>query len=245
MSTESATVHASDLLPQTPIITFKLLERPESRSMLARFGASVATSGDRTYVVGGITGDGLIDYSNEVCSVHHDNFEILPIALDFTDNVRPLLVGTTAIANPTELVIMGGSAVCFSFGTFWNKGSYTLSTQLPGSSDDEKAHSKQIIETWSYFSTTVAAQYGTTNKHSNQAYVSRNIEPITNQVRRQKVESGDEFRKLVQAGVPVILSELDIGPCTTAWTAEYLKDQVGQREVRRLNINQNQSQLMV
>jgi tRNA wybutosine-synthesizing protein 4 len=39
---------------------------------------------------------------------------------------RPLLIGSSIQYIGGKLLIMGGSAVCFSFGTYWNKGCFTL-----------------------------------------------------------------------------------------------------------------------
>lgn len=40
---------------------------------------------------------------------------------------RPLLAGhITCVAYPNQVLILGGGAVCFAFGTFWNEGTWLL-----------------------------------------------------------------------------------------------------------------------
>ena len=50
---------------------------------------------------------------------------------------------------------------------------------------------------------------------------------------RVRVTSQADFMQITRKAKPVIIETLDIGPCTTAWTSEYLKKKIGvDREVR-------------
>lgn len=74
----------------------------------------------------------LLDFKELLkCVDSGDNWNgcfILEIGLgkDF-DGPRPLLTGHAAHAvSPDQLVILGGGAVCFAFGTFWTEGTWVL-----------------------------------------------------------------------------------------------------------------------
>lgn len=147
---------------------------------------------------------------------------MLSVTLSYGIEVpRPLLVGISAISSNDQLVIMGGSAVCFSFGTFWNKGCYTLQS---------KGQNQPVSQSWNYLHTVeLAKPAGAPNGlsfvgHDSQAVVS---------VRRTEIGSAAEFLQILDVGKPVILKGLDLGSCTTEWTSKYLKEHVGaEREAR-------------
>jgi tRNA wybutosine-synthesizing protein 4 len=51
-------------------------------------------------------------------------------------------------------------------------------------------------------------------------------------VPRIRVTDPIDFQQVMQTSRPVILEDLDVGPCTSKWTMEYLKDRIGaDREV--------------
>lgn len=107
------------------------LETYSLLSPIARFGAAVTTSNTHVFVVGGIVKNDMLQNSNELCvfPINQSSAENNP---DFKVTAwpasRPLLVGSSIKYVNGSLIIMGGSAVCFSFGTFWNRGCFTLAS---------------------------------------------------------------------------------------------------------------------
>lgn len=149
---------------------------------------------------------------------------------------RPLLIGTSAISNGDSIIIMGGSAVCFSFGTFWNKGCYTLTTKYSvGPESGEDATNDTTGAPWEFVHTFdgAAAPKPTPISLSSSAPGTQALVKVP----RVKVNSSVEFDKILDASKPVILEGLDIGVCTKEWTSEYLKDKVGAD--REVNIHQS------
>lgn len=236
MTLESAMQQASwrwelhlpdNLRHHQPIMSFRRLDHFESHVGLARFGASVICHQDQTYVVGGIVKDEMLMSGNEICAFQHHENEVTcsPLLLNRSCELpRPLLVGTTVVSTGHSLLIMGGSAVCFSFGTFWNRGCFEL---CPRSQMDK---SSSTIKSWKCVRTVEAEVL-----HQSLTVPAPEIsaEPTTPKLLpRTRVSSPEEFEKIVQTRSPVILEGLDIGPCTVKWTADYLKNQIGlDREV--------------
>ena len=143
---------------------------------------------------------------------------------------RLLLIGSSVSCIGDTLVITGGGAVCFSFGTFWNRGCFTLSLRMKPSNEHSESHDFQslVLERWRYLQTIELVPPG---KSAN--YVSgpstlngeKNFDLVT--IQRMKLSSTDDFSALVSLAKPVILEELDLGSCTKAWTSTYLRDRIG------------------
>lgn len=145
-------------------------------------------------------------------------------------DTRPLLIGHSIATSGRSLLIMGGGAVCFSFGTFWNKGCYTvLAAEVDG--DKLLDPEKQVTvssESWSYLNT-VDSETSQPPKASSRVSPPENEkprEPIT--IARKKISSWTDFAAILSSAEPVILEDLDIGSCTELWTNSYLLDRIGQ-----------------
>lgn len=194
-------------------------------STIARFGASVTHHNGRVYLVGGVVKDQMLGLTDEISTVDSDDCNTSPVLLG-SNTPRPLLVGVTVANTDDSLVIMGGSAVCFSFGTFWNKGCFTINDT---GSHDSWGVARTRTQSWRYLRTVTAAP----RYESAEADTSINLadrKPIS--IPRVRISSAEDFNRLLQAAQPVILEELDIGACTSQWTNEYLKEKVGaDREV--------------
>jgi tRNA wybutosine-synthesizing protein 4 len=92
-----------------------------------RFGASIVQSRWGILLIGGIGPRGPIPYSEEILVLRKygrmDKFE----QLFNLEEPRPLLVGCgAATIEGGNVLVVGGSAVCFSFGAFWNQKSYLI-----------------------------------------------------------------------------------------------------------------------
>ena len=172
--------------------------------------------------------------SAEICSLKEQDsgFVLSPAMLSLPANSpRPLLIGPTVSYVGNSLVIMGGSAVCFSFGTYWNKGCYTIrDANASCVGQDNQDHIDQWKGAWRYLHTVAAA--GPVENRQTPFPLGLSKKGSVN-VPRIRITDAMDFRHIVQTSRPVVLENLDVGPCTSKWTTEYLKDHIGaDREVR-------------
>jgi len=94
---------------------------------------------------------------------------------------------------------------------------------------DQSRVGPPLDETWKY-SHTISASVPTGLLNSLAPQIP--IEQALVALPRIKLTSSEAFRKILEAGKPVILEKSNIGPCSTKWTREYLKAQVAaDREV--------------
>jgi tRNA wybutosine-synthesizing protein 4 len=187
------------------------------------------------FILGGIIRDQILRPSDEICTLEEQEsgFVLSPVMLNIPANSpRPLLIGPTVSCVGSSLVIMGGSAVCFSFGTYWNKGCYTIrdtNASCAGQDDDRINQSTVGMETWKYLHTVAAASPVENRQMPLPLGLSKKC-PIN--VPRIRITDPIDFQQVMQTSCPVILEDLDVGSCTSKWTMEYLKDHIGaDREV--------------
>ncbi|KAL2682236.1 hypothetical protein IWX47DRAFT_909264 [Phyllosticta citricarpa] len=101
------------------------------QSPLARFGATVVHMGDRgALIVGGMSRNGVPFWEDEVVLVTASRhfLKVERVEMPPRAQRRPLFVGT-AVASTLDgnALLLGGGAVCFSMGSFWNITSTVLS----------------------------------------------------------------------------------------------------------------------
>ncbi|KAH7397715.1 hypothetical protein BKA64DRAFT_672629 [Cadophora sp. MPI-SDFR-AT-0126] len=215
----------SGIYSQKPMIQFHKLPNFNGMQLITRFGASAIYRRGQLYVTGGVIKERILKSSEEICGFNIDgkSVSVGVIRLDFAP--RPLLIGPTVFAAGSSLVITGGSAVCFSFGTFWNKGSYTIA--FPDSNSEHVQGSVKAAETWRLIRT-VAAEGRT---KALETPISTSPARIVS-VPRALVETAADFNQILESSNPAIIENVDIGPCLTKWTTEYLKEKIGsEREV--------------
>ncbi len=143
---------------------------------------------------------------------------------------QPLLIGSSVSCSDDTMVIMGGGAVCFSFGTFWNRGCFTLSLQMmPRNEHSERnEYGSLALKTWRYLQTVESCASGKSadNGGGPSTLNGKNAFDLVT-IPKRKISSAYDFSTLVSLAKPVILEELDLGSCTTAWTSSYLQDHIG------------------
>lgn len=197
--------------------------------ILGRFGASTEVTDGGVYVIGGIYKHGCIPRNYEIMTLHRHalwaliNGEHQPdgpllrpavgLGTDF-EGPRPLLVGHTSYGlSSGDVLIVGGGAVCFSFGINWNEGTWLLQKTKRKVSNDW--HHVEVLPE------------GREKLHIEEPE-SQGRQTEVACIRRVKIGSYEEFRGIVDDAKPVILEGLNIGPCVTLWTKEYLKESVGE-----------------
>ena len=129
---------------------------------------------------------------------------------------RPLLVGhsTHRTVNETSLIV-GGGCTCFSFGSYWNSGAWTLYFREQG-----------IMAPWALckpkppVSTKQKGLLLTYTKGIQGAPA----EPV--QVASTTIATSGDLSILISNSTdsqPIIIKDLDLGPCTQLWTPAYFK----------------------
>jgi tRNA wybutosine-synthesizing protein 4 len=108
-------------------------------------------------------------------------------------------------------------------GTFWNKGVYTL--QIPGLVGKQNGVSLPALQ-WVHEKTIDIVPIQ--RKPPAAPKLENNGEPAQiTAIPRLKLETADDFLKVVRDGKPVVLESLDLGSCISAWTLDYLVSKVG------------------
>ena len=203
----------------------------EASWLLTRFGATCLQQGDKFVLLGGIARDHLLCHRDEVllCSLDEGGITITSRLLgkipgEGEPKPRPLFVGHSVVPMPgSRVVVAGGGATCFSMGTFWNKGVYTL--QIPELEGKQNGISPPASR-WVHEKTIDIVPI---QRRPPAAPKLENIgEPAQiAAIPRLKLKTADDFLKIVRDGKPVVLEGLDLGRCVSAWTLSYLVSKVG------------------
>lgn len=190
---------------------------------LNRFGASYSIIRDELLVIGGIAKHGCIPKDYEILSVvgsfsAFNDYEkemelrvacVLPTMEPTTP--RPFLIGhsTHYTAKATTLIV-GGGATCFSFGAYWNTGCWLLY--------DREAN---VSSRWAWVKPEAPKslpppQLGTDGPSSVKSHL----------VERVKLSTEQDFIRIIQDGIPRLLTDLEFGPGPHLWTPSYLLSKV-------------------
>ena len=242
----------------------QLETHPVLAQTLCRFGAHLVWSSAGLLLVGGLSNKELLPREYDIIGLGPTNaytkledLAALQVAtLSYNpDTPYPLLVGHSITSIQNTIVIVGGGAVCFSFGAYWNEGSLTLrSDSGPLSSlwqlrNAQKAslvpvakvsanESKGAVpfrdRTDSVMTVAQAAELQSKTEVHTVAEdpASRNQSQIISlyaQIPRIKLDAQNLFARIVGQSMPAILEDLELGHCTKLWTLDYLKTTVGAR----------------
>ncbi|EMC91964.1 hypothetical protein BAUCODRAFT_312084 [Baudoinia panamericana UAMH 10762] len=195
----------------------------QNAGILARFGASLVRTNRGILMIGGICGGRLLTSQDEILNMK--TLRTHPV-----QGKRPLFCGVNITDVDGGLIVLGGGANCFSFGTYWNKpailtddpsaslriGWHLLTTQRPDSS-----HQDIVNETVKQGE----QQQQMANGHSVSPDL-RMPDPI--KVPRLSLTMGGvDFEQCVNDGKPLVFCDGDIGPCATMWSTSYLKEAIG------------------
>ncbi|KAI0121451.1 LCM-domain-containing protein [Hypoxylon sp. NC0597] len=222
-----------------PTISFKILSKlrcseysnqevgslTHSDFLINRFGASGYVSPEgHLSLIGGIIANSIIprDLDVMIIDISGSHYKILS-ALLITTLPRPLLVGvSTELADHGQLVVMGGGATCFSMGTFWNKGCYTLRYTHTDpdfeicASNERRWELSRIVE----ITEEAERQPGSASSSNKQAAVKVEIP-------RLHISTAASFLAILKAGKPVIIEGSELGSCVKTWSPDYIVKQLG------------------
>ncbi|TGJ83075.1 hypothetical protein E0Z10_g5689 [Xylaria hypoxylon] len=200
----------------TPTISFEpIVSSTNTELLVCRFGASALLIDDESIaVVGGIQHDGIVPRVNEI------------LIVDASDS-RLEILSHCSLASSDKLSVMGGGATCFSMGTYWNEGCYTLDLgSLFGASLTSTSRGplkfQRLIE--------VTDQPQPTKNVSGSDI--RSQRATISDIPKIRVSTEDDFERILKAGKPVIIESSDLGTCVSKWTGTYLTENIGsQRKI--------------
>ncbi|OAG42950.1 hypothetical protein AYO21_02901 [Fonsecaea monophora] len=189
---------------------------------LNRLGASYSVIRDEILLIGGVAKHGCIPKDYEILSIvgsfsafsdyeKEMEFRVACVLPKRDPNVpRPFLIGhsTHYTARQTTLIV-GGGATCFSFGAYWNPGCWLLYDREAGLSSH-----------WTMVKPESRKSAAQSTTHDGMAA------GVATPIKHIKVDSEQDFLRVLSEGRPRILSGLDIGECVSSWTAGYLLSQV-------------------
>ena len=196
--------------------------QPNAHSVVGRLGASLTNTNVGILLVGGVSST-LIPQSIEVIKLFCENtnedrktiWNWAPVDLHAIGH-RPLLVGHNSFKFSDTITILGGGAVCFSFGTFWNDTIIIIS-------DSDQAP-RPFLEVNplepSQFTHRVTTASILQGPHLGDT-VPRN----------DQVRSSHDFDQVLDKGQPVIVRNTAMSSCMSDWTLPNLIAKIGRDRI--------------
>ena len=193
-----------------------------------RFGASLVWSQSGLLLVGGISSRILLQDRYDVIGLipsrgesPQEHFLLQPsLAKDPSYNEhRHLLVGHSTASYVDGIITVGGGAVCFSFGTYWNTGIWSLDGTSPLSSPAwellKQPKGKQLVKP-----KVPHRKAGSKGDSVESFSSSRKLVLI------ERIKNSTDFECITRLSNPALLQGLQLGRCVEKWTWDYLKDAI-------------------
>lgn len=149
------------------------------------------------------------------------SFSLLPLRPKRGVDSMPFMVGSAVIACNNGIVVVGGGATCFSMGTFWETGAYSIEMPLdPGRGEGGQS---------SHHETTSVGYVETRRVVSSICQPLRvdSAKALVTEIPRTKMGPGKAFEDVLFDARPVIIEGLDMGACVRKWNPQYLVEQIG------------------
>lgn len=177
-------------------------------------------------LAGGITSLGVVQSQDQILSLEiQKDLSIVSCRVNMKDERSRhdlMLIGhaVEVIDNGDAFLVLGGGAVCFSFGTFRNRNIYLFKSSRGND---------QISDSWKVVPND--PRMNALSPRAEQA-LPRTLNPsdtlrVISVPRVPRLKTHEEFQALVDARKPVVLQELPLGNCVRTWTYDYLKATVG------------------
>ncbi|KAK5165114.1 tRNA methyltransferase ppm2 [Saxophila tyrrhenica] len=96
----------------------------QNATILGRFGAQLVRTEHGILLVGGVAGGRMLTRNDEILNMR----SLRPFTVK---NARPLFVGASVQEVDGGLLLLGGGATCFSFGTYWSKSCFLSTSSRP------------------------------------------------------------------------------------------------------------------
>ena len=164
---------------------------------------------------------GLMPANRDVDLQRFENVQPFRILPDHQSSVHPLMLGHSAISAKGTLAILGGGAVCFSFGTFWNEGAWTLERNSDALTPSWHLIQEQTISPWPDLQAPCTPESIRNSDHQ----IGSTTAPATIQMTNLATQGG--FGRIVNASLPVVIENVELGRCTKLWSLGYLKAVIG------------------
>ncbi|KAI1366382.1 leucine carboxyl methyltransferase [Xylaria arbuscula] len=227
-------------------ISFKPMESSaETNFLVSRFGASGLLVYDSSIaIVGGVLHNGIVPRADEfiIIGISGSKSEgIFRFPFGNSDESpsipRPLLVGAAIfLREHHQLLVMGGGATCFSMGTYWNEGCYALDlTSIKDTPGSRPGDSLKLVKTIEF----VDQPQPTPNSFAADV---RSQRASILEIPKIRINTEDDFDKILRAGKPVIIKGSDLGTCVSKWTGAYLTETVGSQ--RKIVVHEASSSTM-
>ncbi|ROT34949.1 LCM-domain-containing protein [Sodiomyces alkalinus F11] len=246
---EQAYTWKLDLADSQPLLALRPCsvepgEGNAEQQTLHRFGAFCIPQGEHSILLGGVVARCLLPRESDMLVLKgtSSGFEAVARLVD-KDNarsLRPFSIGGSVVGNGEDTFsILGGGMTCFSMGSFWSKGNYTVHADIvrlgkdtpPPPPPPAATGGRMAANPATYLQTTeivAAADVVVQGAQSRGKTTSGNSSQSTTVVvRRVKVASQEEFNQILETGKPVIIEGVDVGSCVARWTPEYLVSTVG------------------
>lgn len=210
--------------------------------IVPRIGACLVTSPLGFLLVGGITSDILAQDHEIVCLSRtlSENSELncwhcTSVDYRIGEN-RPFLVGHSAINLDGSVIIVGGGAVCFSFGTYWNATMMTLSEvgkqMVAPSMEDALSGGYTPVKALSDDSKNLFKCAQPSSEQNNARFAVKIC-----------VKSPEDFKIVLDKRQPVVIGSMYLGLCVSCWSMENLKAKIGHDRPVSLKSHDNISTL--
>lgn len=204
---------------------------------LTRFGASVAHACEEhqlNIIVGGIGKSGLLDASANILLIEDSchgrktqekKQQLKDVTSVIVQNNNLMIGASIKSISSDEILLLGGGAVCFSFGTYWNK---------PCVVKLRTGHTNAYENTWRLMS--VKEPSNMDGVSIDLSHKAKQLEPKSNneelyscpkKVNRVQITEEEDFLRIVALSRPVVIEKLDIGRCVEKWTDSYLTKAIG------------------
>lgn len=172
----------------------------------------------RILYVGGISGLGLMKSEHEILEIDCTKVTVRAVPSGFPADISPFLIGHSVVCLEDRIVICGGGGMCFDFGACMNNGLWTLG-------DTER------FDSWKFIEEGKGADHSPRDLDTPMPDTpdpetfseTPGPAPVSREVKTATITTAVEFESIIEAGEPVVLQGLDLGPCTTNWTPDYLK----------------------
>ena len=196
-----------------------------TRYTIPRFGACAIWTSMGLLLIGGISAKCILPDDHDILLMQYDwdvppnDYAIKLFYMPCIREHRPLLTGHSAImCAEGSVVIVGGGAVCFSFGTFWNTGVWSM--DINTNTQNKRWYLVGQQAPRSAMNSTLQA-FASSPKNN----TGHGSHPMST-VPRIRLEDSISFERIICNSKPIIMEGLELGTCVEQWTAGYLKKAV-------------------
>lgn len=136
----------------------------------------------------------------------------------------PFMVGSSVVAHDDGLVIIGGGATCFSMGTYWETGVYSITGRDGLWRTSSVWPTSRELAGVKFLESRKTVRCASGDGRSGTQPVAK---AAMTAVPRVCLGPQKTFEEILGDGKPVIIEGLALGDCLRNWTSDYLIQQVG------------------